>query len=221
MTTIIEMIEKKQAAMENKIAFLDEARAAMAQAKEAFETADDNLEDAKNLCSDTMVAMAASLDKAQTTAILGEVFGFKLTSTGKESKTPKGAGEEIRKRIVRLQLARTWVSDCQEADDEGFNHPEAPAFIRGADVQVVEQMTESCESGSVSIWSFYNEVAKLKLKDGSASLITLKKVEDLANALATGEGFNTVQSDFDIAIALKALADMIETRLNENIETTE
>lgn len=190
--TLHEMdMEERKARSERvtqKSQLLATVRNQLHEANEAFEAGNDKAVTAEKLAeipARTLYLMEVdkTISRAEINAILIEEFGAKVRpSDGKESKTPAGKGEDIRKRIVRAVQTATFLADGGEA----------PTFLNGADVDKAASIMAAVDEGTYSIWSAYDELGALKTKtaavDPAFNLSLLGKIV----ASLTSEGATDV-----------------------------
>lgn len=91
------------------------------------------------------------LDQTQVSTLLGDGFGWKMTKSGTQSKTPNGLGEVLRKRIVRAVNAAEYVRN--DSDDR---------FFEGLPKDAVESVLVPFEAGNTTVWALYDRLAEIK-----------------------------------------------------------
>lgn len=161
-------VNERLEALQNKAILRDEAKSALADAKSALDeinsiqlVGDDKAKDAKERLQNASGKAAFSLfrmeatgvaSKEETSALLGETFGFKMTGNGKVSKTPDGEGEAIRKRVVRAVDAYRFVHTGQATSFF------APLAGHSDAVESVAEYVSGMMEGSYSLFTVYNNL---------------------------------------------------------------
>jgi hypothetical protein len=83
--------------------------------------------------------------------LLGDVFGYRETSTGNPSKTPDGQGKAIRDRVFRLVKANDY-SQTGEGD----------RFFQSLEREEVAEIVAAVESGETSLWTAYDTLTDMR-----------------------------------------------------------
>lgn len=86
--------------------------------------------------------------------MIGAEFGYKLKKDNTASKTPKGYGEEIRKRVQRL-----W-----KAYDYAVNGNEPVAFYEPLEREDVQAFLNEVKAGKRTPFAFYQAIGEFKSK---------------------------------------------------------
>lgn len=134
----------------------------------------------------------------EVNALLLGAFGPKITSTGKESKTPQGKGEVIRKRVVRAYQATSYCLDPES---------DCPKFLEGVDMETITPIVSDLisETPSQSVFTVYDVLGSLKEKEKVPSHLNANAILKLAKAIVENAG--TIADD---AKALEAYAGLHE-----------
>jgi len=191
-------------AVEAKLATLDTAKAAFADAKDLYESGDDKKTQADEMANNGAVALfqmqtGGLVTKEETSAALGQVFGFKVSEkTGKVSKTPAGQGEVIRKRVVRAVQTFDYI-----------NGGECPTFLEGADIADVQGVWGEFEAGNISIFTAYDSLGKLKEREPVPAAFNAKTMEKVLAEMAK-DGFSAkIAADPELRVIYAAMADIL------------
>lgn len=156
----------------------------------------------------------------EVTEIVGSQFGFKTKKDGTPSKTPNGAGNTVRQRIVRLVNAYSFAEDGR-ADDAFF----APM---GEDAQQpVRDLLQRFENGEVTIWTAYGQEGLAGIKSDHITRVPLvqdaKKIAGIANSI--GENVNELAdllaTDKALRTAYRSLWQMLGVVAEEAGERAE
>lgn len=143
-----------------------------------------------------------SISKEEVSEHLGDIYGFKVSaSTGKKSKTPEGAGEAIRKRIVRLVDAVEYVGGESEN-----------AFFDGLPIDDVTAIIDKVTSGG-SIWSAYDDLTELKKdhREKVDAAFDYKRISAIVDALmGKAEAADTIARNEALSIAYASLHKAME-----------
>lgn len=139
-----------------KVASMQSARQKLAEASDIYKVGGDKINEAKELANEAAIALfnlrvAGRCTPDEASAALGDVFGFKMKQDKTASKTPLGEGEAIRKRIVRAVAAYEYVMS-----------PTTEGFFAGLDPADLQPTVEAIAKGKYSIWTAYEDFAKLK-----------------------------------------------------------
>lgn len=138
---------------------LSEARQKLAEAKDYYQKGAEFSTEAEQAASRAAVLLFEARHSGQVSAdevsgILGDQFGWKAKKDGTNSKTPAGAGEGIRKRIVRAVNAAAYVDGTTEKPD---------AFFEGLpEDEVAAVINDMRKPNGISIWQAYNNFADIK-----------------------------------------------------------
>jgi hypothetical protein len=139
---------------------LSEARQRLAEAKDYYDRGSEFAVQAEQAASRAAIALFEARSGGQITpdevsGILGDQFGWKAKKDGTNSKTPAGAGEGIRKRIVRAVNAHLYVTGQMEKPD---------AFFEGLPSDEVQAVLNDLRkpSGGITIWQAYQSFADVK-----------------------------------------------------------
>jgi hypothetical protein len=95
--------------------------------------------------------MAGTINNEEISAMLGDVFGFRITSTGAQSKTPDGTGKTIRDRVFRIIKAAEYATSG-----------EGDRFFAVLPQDTVAELVESVENDDASIWTVYHDLSELR-----------------------------------------------------------
>jgi len=142
-----------------------------------------------------------TLSKDEVNAALLDAFGAKPKADGNPGKTPKGAGEAIRKRVVRMIDAHDYVANGNVS-----------AFTKGLPKKEVEQLVSSVDSGGLSIWSAYDGLGKLRSKTKGETVhpaFDPKRVAALVEALGQDGAPNAIGDNAGLQAAHIALRDVL------------
>lgn len=157
--------------------------------------------------------IAGLFSNAEVSAALQDTFGCKQKGAGPDapsvpaghpdaSKTPHGAGEHLRKRIVRAVAAFEYSSG---QDDGG-------KFFAGLPVDEVEQVCRELDGGHISLFTAYERFAVIR-KEHTAkteAAFNPKHIEGLCDSLAKPEAVSIIKGNPELLSAYAALAVMIE-----------
>ena len=190
-------------AVEAKLATLDTAKAAFNTAMELYAAGNDKSLEADEYADNGARALfqmqtGGLITKEETSATLGQVFGFKVSKTGKASKTPEGQGEVIRKRVVRAVQTFDYL-----------NGGDCPTFLEGADVDEVSRVfSEFCE-GYNSIFTTYDKLGKLKERETVPTALNPKSMEKVLAEMAK-DGFATaIAANAELLPIYQAMAKLL------------
>lgn len=202
-----------------KVQLIQDAKQRLAEANDTWEAGNDKAEEAKAIANKAAIRFyqaqaEGTMTKEETSAVLGDVFGFKISpSTGKVSKTPAGRGEEIRKRIVRLVNAAKFVAG--EEAEKYFDVVDDEATDR------VEAILNSVDNGDRSIWTAYEDIAEIRkeyLDDRLAAWENPKTIMGIVDKLNSAEvdeaGLGVIEklkANPALAAAYDALGETLET----------
>lgn len=200
-----------------KVQLLQDATDALVEANEIYQKAGAATQEGNDKAAVGALALYKAeaegiTSKAETSEILGKVFGFKVSATtGKTSKTPDGQGEAIRKRVVRAVNAFQHVTGNEPVE-----------YFKAVERDSLRAVIERVEDGSLSIWSAYDEMGKLvnEARDENqplhlspeklAKLINKLTDTDTAVVVAKSEGLQHAYAALSAAIAeLDKQASMI------------
>lgn len=154
-------------AFANKAAQLSEARQRIAEAADLYQQGSAAEGEAKVAADKAMLSLyqartAGTLTADELTQILGDGFGFrvkggvdrydpKATGGAEMSKTPFGAGEAIRKRIVRAVQAYQHV-----------NGGDGGRFFEGLEDDRLVDAINGLTKGQIGFWRAYDLFAEIK-----------------------------------------------------------
>ncbi len=202
---------------------------AIARKAELFSAADACLSLAASFGSDSEAAegvASAEADKGATRlyqayaegvatvseikANLGQIFGYKLTSQGKVSKTPAGKGEHALKRIVRAATALDNVrTDGKDGSD----------WIKAIPTQLVEPIVNEISNGG-SVWSAYNALADARKEhvEKSEPLTDAGKVIAMAEKITGDTITAAIRGSKSLQDAYTSLLEAIVAAMTVEVE---
>jgi hypothetical protein len=142
----------------DKQRLLGEATQLLAQAKDAYGEGGNVTAEAEETAARAGFLLYQGridglLNAEEVSNALGNQFGFKVTSTGKPSKTPAGAGEGIRKRVVRLVGGYEYANDI---DAQSFFEP-----LDKDDVNDIIRQVGN-DDGQITVWQAYDKLAEMR-----------------------------------------------------------
>lgn len=120
----------------------------------------------------------------EVTAVLGDVFGFKMKGDAKTmvragdknaSKTPYGRGDAIRQRISRLVSATEYV---EAEGEEGTN------FFLGLPVDEVSALLDEVKAGETPVFTAYKTLQEMRRQANPDRLPFHEDVDKLAGFIA-------------------------------------
>lgn len=196
----------------NKVQQLSEARQRLAEAADLFAEAGDEKNNTGIVGEAMAAASKASLLLYQArvtgnisaddlTGILGDQFGFKTKSDNvTPSKTPDGRGEAIRKRIVRAVQGHEYV-----------NGGDGGRFYAGLPTDKIEGVLHSVESGELSFWQAYDNLAAIKRENANKVELAFdpKRIAAIAEKLQEEGAANAFVKNAALADAYTALYTII------------
>lgn len=196
--------------VQRKIDLLSKAKQRLAEANDLMQEGGKKSDEARNIASEAstqIVALiiAGSLNRAETSSLLRDQFGCKEKGgTGrvpagdpKASQTPFGLGEDLRKRIVRMEMANDFLVNPEE--HEGF-------FV-GLDPADIAPVFERAAKGEISVWSAYDAFAKAKLeaRDPIKMAFDPKKVIAFTAMLAPANAASMIWENKELRTAYDGL----------------
>lgn len=201
----------------DKMRLMGTARQQLAEAADAQSEAGLEGEKALKLASKAAMTlyqgqMAGLLGKDEVSAMLGDVFGFKSKKDGSPSRTPAGPGEAIRKRLVRLDAARSYV-DNPEEHDGFFSGVSLDNYeIDGETRPGVASILAQFEQGDLTIWRAYDHFGQAK-RDSTSRVATAFNPVTLAKMAAeiAEGGAQAMLNNPSLIPAYKALADALSS----------
>lgn len=136
----------------------------------------------------------------ELTATLGDMFGYEVKKDGSPSKTPKGQGAAIRKRVVRLTQAADYV-----------NGGETTRFFDKLPEEDVEDIVNLVKNGDRSIWTAYEDLGKIKRDNQSRVEFAFdpKKIAGLVESLSKDGAADVIAQSNDLRQAYGALWDTL------------
>lgn len=196
--------------VQRKIDLLSKAKQRLAEANDLMQEGGKKSDEARTIASEAstqIVALiiAGSLNRAETSSLLRDQFGCKEKGgTGrvpagdpKASQTPFGLGEDLRKRIVRMEMANDFLVNPEE--HEGF-------FV-GLDPADIAPVFERAAKGEISVWSAYDAFAKAKLeaRDPIKMAFDPKKVIAFTAMLAPANAASMIWENKELRTAYDGL----------------
>lgn len=173
--------------------------------KSASEDADRRVTEAADSAASILFKgrISGLLSPDEVSELLGRGFGFKTKADGKPSKTPFGAGERIRKRVVRAFDAVQFV--------RGTDEPKA--FFEPLSKEDVKPLVNSVLKGERSVFTLYDDLGALKQKASGSRLPTAFNPKAIANLQALlGENVRvSVQTWHDTPGLLEAYVGLYQT----------
>ena len=157
--------------------------------------------------------IAGLFSNAEVSAALQDTFGCKQKGAGPDapsvpaghpdaSKTPHGAGEHLRKRIVRAVAAFEYSTG---QDDGG-------KFFAGLPADEIEQVCRELNNGYISLFTAYERFADIRKEHTARTeqAFNPKHIESLCDSLAKPEAVSIIKGNPELLSAYAALAVMIE-----------
>jgi hypothetical protein len=96
-------------------------------------------------------SLSGIFSNEEISAMLGDVFGYRETSTGNQSKTPDGMGKAIRDRVFRMVKAADYATS---GDGDRFFQP--------LDQTAVAEIVQRVENNELSIWQAHRDLTELR-----------------------------------------------------------
>lgn len=148
-------------AVSNKVHQLSEARQKLAEAADLYSEGEGKETEAQEAASKAAILLytartAGTISADELTGILGDQFGFKDKQDGTPSKTPKGRGEGIRKRIVRAVQGHEFV-----------NGGDGGRFFAGLPSDEIADVLSAMEGGEYTVWRAYDLLAQIKRENAN------------------------------------------------------
>jgi hypothetical protein len=136
---------------------------------------------------EVMVDDKNPMAREEMNAILGDLYGWKITpATGKQSKTPEGKGNDIRKRIIRYVDAVAYANGAATA----------PKFLEGVEAQTVADSLLEAVQNQTSIWTVYDTLGGLKAKPAPVELaLNAKRIAELVESLSNVGNMTSIAAD--------------------------
>lgn len=146
-----------------KHAIMGDVRQKLAEAADAYKQGLDVNGEAQAIADNAAGRLykgrtAGVISADELSAILGDVFGYKLKTDGKPGKTPDGQGEAIRKRIVRAVQAFEHVN----GRDGGAFFADLPKDASDEDGQTIQDVLDRISEGETSLFTAYDRFAAIK-----------------------------------------------------------
>jgi len=189
------IVEKQQA--------MQGARQKLAQACDLYSEGEAKQSEANIIANEAGVMLYQGMAEgnivyAEVSAALGDAFGYKEKKDGTPSKTPKGQGEAIRKRVARLNAAREYVTD-------GTPHK----FFEGLPTDDIAIIINNVGllPADTSIFTAYERLAEIKKEHTETLHIAFdpKKIEAIADALASDGACDKLEASSDLMAAYAQL----------------
>ena len=142
------------------------------------------------------------LTKAEVSATLGDTFGYKVSATtGKQSKTPDGLGEDIRKRIVRAADASSYVAG------------EESKYFANVPKSVLTPILSRLEEGSLSLWTAYGDLpeARKDYQPDTNSALDPAKVLKFVESISFPDVVSAIRESEACVVAYNALLEAVLT----------
>lgn len=148
----------------SKVQLVSETRQRLSEAKDAYDAGGTHEAEgqialdkaARNLVTGRVTGV---LSADEVTEIIGGIFGFKQKKDGSPSKTPEGAGNTVRQRIVRMTNAYGFAEDGTSED--AFFAPVSEDAKEAVD-NVVKLFEKGPDDGGITIWTAYTNLADIK-----------------------------------------------------------
>lgn len=194
------------AAVEQKLATLDTAKAAFEDAKALYAAGDDKAAQGDEMADIGAKALyncqlEGSVTKEETSALMGQIFGYKAKPDGTPSKTPAGQGEVIRKRIVRAVDAANYLN----------GNGDCPKFLEGVELGDAASVIGQFEAGHISIFTAYDKLGKLKEKATLHPAYNPAMLAKIAAELLKPEAAKAIAKSPELLGAYTALAIAMDT----------
>jgi hypothetical protein len=143
-------------AVQNKVQSMSEARQRFAEAADLDKGSEEQRVKAREVAEQGAILLyqqrvAGTVTADEVSASLGDTFGWKAKQDGSPSKTPKGMGEAVRKRIVRAVQAAEYI-----------NGGEASRFFDGLPKDAITDVLTGMVNGSRGFWAAYEDFASIK-----------------------------------------------------------
>lgn len=188
-----------------KMALLGTVRQQLAEARDLFAAGSSKADEARDVANKAAIGLyQARRDGAvspdEVTAILGDQFGYKTKKDGSPSKTPKGEGEAIRKRVVRASQANDYVV----TGDGG-------RFFDGLPVDDIKSVCDQIAAGEVSIWTGYEMFAAIKREHSERTDMAFdaRRIAALVASLSQDGAGDIVRSNESLLTVYAALIDVL------------
>lgn len=191
-------------AVEAKTATVENAKAALLDAHALYEAGNDKSREGDEMANLGATALfngqcEGTITKEETSAIMGQVFGYKMKPDGTASKTPAGKGEVIRKRIVRAVQAAEYIGGG-----------ECPKFLDGVDMGDVQAVMAEFEAGHVSIFTAYDKLGGLKEKATVHPAYNPSTIGKIAAELAKPEAMERIAKSPELLALYGAIQDAFD-----------
>jgi hypothetical protein len=148
----------------------------------------------------------------ELTSIIGGTFGFKMKGAGNgdrmvpegdanASKTPFGAGERLRKRVVRAVQAHQFV-----------NGGDSSKFFDGLETEAVSDILGKLEGKDASIFTVYDNLTALRSESREkpvSSAFDPKNIAKLIGAYSEAGAVEMLLRSRELALALAEFRDVI------------
>ena len=139
------------------------------------------------------------LPDTELSAVLGDIFGYKAKQDGSPSKTPEGAGEDIRKRVRFLVSARDAVT--------GGVVNRSFATMTSEQMEQVELQVAAVDAGEITIYTAFDNIADIR-KEGRVTIeraFDPKHIASLVDALSTDGAAEKLRASEALIAAYTAL----------------
>lgn len=175
-------------ALADKVQLVGETRQRVAEAADYYQQGGEKEKEGEvildRVARDLVSArISGVITSDEVTAIIGDGFGFRTKKDGTPSKTPDGAGNGLRQRIVRMVNAYDFVADG--VSDDAFFSP-----ISADAVDSVKEVLESFEAGpdnnGLTVWKAYKTLSDIKRDNVQRTpfIEDAKKIGGLATAIS-------------------------------------
>jgi len=175
-------------AAQNKVQLVSETRQRLAEASDAYQAGGQHEQEGQEALDKAARLLVRGrvtgiLSSDELTEIIGSQFGFKTKKDGTPSRTPEGAGNTVRQRIVRLVNAYDFA-DGGTAEDAFFSPIAADAAEDVKDV--ISQFEKGPEDGGITIWAAYQNLADIKRDNVQRVPLVFdaKKIAGIAEAIS-------------------------------------
>lgn len=150
-----------------------------------------------------LVGPSPMFTKAEVSAMLGDVFGYRPKADGTPGATPNGAGGTIRKRLSRL-------IDVNEYVETGGKS--VTTFTALLPLEDTAALVASLGTKGGSIFSVYKALDKLASAARAPKVIAFdpKAIVKIAESLAGEHGLPALQSSSDLRAAYGAVLEVLQ-----------
>jgi predicted GNAT family acetyltransferase len=151
--------EEMSKAVAHKVTLFQSIRQHLALAKDLYDKGSEQAGEAEGIAAKAatelyQVRTSGGASNEEISALLGDIFGYKPKKDQTPGKTPAGAGETLRKRLVKAAQAHDYCNDPEGSGVKAFAGID-PKNDTDDDGNSLQSVCDALSAGTTTVWTAY------------------------------------------------------------------